>query len=390
MRNGTDNLSEMIKKLIASRREDDWWDFKRNHHHDKASLVHDILCMANNRPRRDSYIIFGIDDSDFSVKGVEDDENRRNQQMITDILRHISFAGGTRPRIEMYTIEIEKHDVDILVVKDSNDLPYYLEKDYYDSKIRESSRNKRKCVRAYHIYTRVVDNNTPIDKQADYCDIELLWRRRLGVDLPILERFKILLDEVDKWNFDWGNKKTCYHSDYPEFQIVQAEKMRESWFPSAAFYINPKMYSAKLNFMYHNTVIYETVLLSYDEMRKYLPEFKNEVVKCQSDFWYSYYQLDTIEGKLLKIFTHGNCSISSREPNFNQILIFKDEEDRRNFNSYLNNHFHDYSDDEIKCKYKHQIDIDKKYGGCLYDAFQVGKVGCLYDDWRNNEQFREI
>lgn len=380
----------MLTELIASRREDDWWDFKRSHHHDKASLVHDILCMANNRHRRDSYIIFEINDSDFSIKGVEEDENRRNQQMITDILRHISFAGGTRPRIEMYTIKIEKHEVDILVVKDSNDLPYYLEKDYCDSKIKESSANKRKYVRAYHIYTRVVDNNTPIDKQADYCDIESLWRRRLGIDLPILERFKILLDEVDKWNFDWGNKKTCYNSDYPEFQIVQAEEMRENWFPSAAFYMNPKMYSAKLNFMYHNTVIYETVLLSYDEMRKYLPKFKNEIVECQSNFWYSYYQLDTIEGKLLKIFTQGNCSISSREPNFNQLLVFKDEEERHNFNSYLNSHFHDYSDDEIKRKYKHQIDIDKKHGNYLYDAFQVGKVGCIYDDWRSYEQFREI
>ena len=35
----------------------------------------------------------------------------------------------------------------------------------------------------YHIYTRVVDNNTPIDKQADINDIEFLWRKRLGIEL---------------------------------------------------------------------------------------------------------------------------------------------------------------------------------------------------------------
>ena len=60
-------LYDEITQLIATHREDDWWDFKREHHHDKAELVHDILCMANNRPRRDSYIIFGVEDNTFST-----------------------------------------------------------------------------------------------------------------------------------------------------------------------------------------------------------------------------------------------------------------------------------------------------------------------------------
>lgn len=34
-----------ITQLIATHREDDWWDFKQEHHNDKAELVHDILCM---------------------------------------------------------------------------------------------------------------------------------------------------------------------------------------------------------------------------------------------------------------------------------------------------------------------------------------------------------
>ncbi len=36
-------LYDEITQLIATHREDDWWDFKREHHHDKAELVHDIL-----------------------------------------------------------------------------------------------------------------------------------------------------------------------------------------------------------------------------------------------------------------------------------------------------------------------------------------------------------
>ena len=80
-------LYDEITQLIATHREDDWWDFKEVHHHDKAELVHDILCMANNRPRRDSYIIFGVEDKTFAIKGIEDDKRRRNQQSIVDILR---------------------------------------------------------------------------------------------------------------------------------------------------------------------------------------------------------------------------------------------------------------------------------------------------------------
>ena len=94
------DTEQLVISLIKTKREDDWWDFKREHHHDKAELVHDILCMANNRPRRDSYIIFGVADDDFSITGVENDSYRRNQQGITDILRNITFVGSTRPRIE--------------------------------------------------------------------------------------------------------------------------------------------------------------------------------------------------------------------------------------------------------------------------------------------------
>ena len=82
-----------------------------------------------------------------------------------------------------------------------------------------------KTVRPYHIYTRVVDSNTDIDKQADINDVEFLWRKRFGIDLPIMERLNILLEDIDKWVFDWGNKKSCYHCDFPELQIVQVEDM---------------------------------------------------------------------------------------------------------------------------------------------------------------------
>lgn len=66
--------------------------------------------MANNRPRKDSYIIFGVEDATYDIVGVENNENRRNQQGTIDILKKIAFSGGVRPRIEVHTIIIENHE----------------------------------------------------------------------------------------------------------------------------------------------------------------------------------------------------------------------------------------------------------------------------------------
>lgn len=375
-------LTDQVIKLIETQREDDWWDFKQKHHSDKAELVHDIVCMANNRPRRDSYIIFGVEDKSFKIIGVEEDCNRRNQQGITDILRNISFAGGVRPRVEVHTITLENHELDVLIIKDSVEVPYYLDKEYKDKSVKnEKGKPDGKLVRPYYIYTRVVDNNTPIDKQADINDIEYLWRKRFGMDLTIMERLNILLEDTDKWVFDWGNKKYCYHVDFPEFQILQAEEMQQGWVPAAAFYTHPVMYLARLNIMYHGTIIYETILWSFDEFRKYLPEAKNDTVK--NEFWYSYYLLNSIEGKMLKIFTHGSCNISSREPNYHQLLIFKDGNEKQDFDDYVLEHFDDHTDDEIQKKYKYQIreDREENLGGMIYSAYQVAKMVWIYEDW---------
>ncbi len=168
-----ENLSTLVEKLIQSCREDDWWDFKREHHHDKAELVHDITCMANSRANRDAYIILGVENKTFSIYGVEKDTNRRDQQKIVDILKGVSYAGSVRPRIELRNIMLEQHEIDVLVVKNTNDVPYYLEKQYQDSQLKDSDGKKTgRIVRPFHIYTRVVDTNTPIDRNADLNDVE--------------------------------------------------------------------------------------------------------------------------------------------------------------------------------------------------------------------------
>ena len=104
--NGQSSLIKIVTELISSKREDDWWDFKEFHYEDKGSMLHDIICLANNRANRDSYLIFGVRDKTFEIVGVENDPNRKNQQNIVDFLRTPNFAGHVRPRVEVQTIVV--------------------------------------------------------------------------------------------------------------------------------------------------------------------------------------------------------------------------------------------------------------------------------------------
>lgn len=200
-------LEEEIMMLIDSKREDDYWDFKQQHHTNKADLLLDIICMANNRVDRDAYIIFGIADKTFEVIGVENDENRKNQQNIIDFLKSKSFVSGIRPRVELRILMLVGHEVDVLIIKNSTDTPYFLTDRYSDGS---------KTVRANHIYTRVGDTNTDIDKSADINNIEYLWKKRFLLTRSPFEQIIKRLEKKDEWKSD---EYVYYNVVNPEFTI---------------------------------------------------------------------------------------------------------------------------------------------------------------------------
>lgn len=80
-------LKEEIQSLILLGAEGEYWDFKEKWHENKASLLHDIICMANNQVGRDAYLIMGVSDSKspdgVKIKGVLED-NRKDQQHLID------------------------------------------------------------------------------------------------------------------------------------------------------------------------------------------------------------------------------------------------------------------------------------------------------------------
>lgn len=159
-------FTEEVQSLISLGTEGEYWDFKEKWHDNKASLLHDIICMANNQVGRDAYLIIGVSDSKspdgVKIKGVSED-NRKDQQHLIDFLRAKKFAGSMRPSVYLQTIELPDdngiyREIDILIIKDSKKTPFFL---------LDNFRDKDKEIRAGYIYTRIGDTNTAIDSMAD-------------------------------------------------------------------------------------------------------------------------------------------------------------------------------------------------------------------------------
>lgn len=126
-------LIDEIEELIMMHQEGPYWDFKREWYDDSkdGDLLIDIICMANNLVDRDAYIIIGVNEEcDYAIQDVSQDANRRNTQMLTDFIRGKKFAGDFRPVVTVEQVHLDGGLVDVIVVHNSINTPYYLKEKY--------------------------------------------------------------------------------------------------------------------------------------------------------------------------------------------------------------------------------------------------------------------
>jgi len=159
-------MNNEIRSLINLKAEGAYWDFKQEWHSNNVDLLHDIICMANNLEDCDAYIIIGVTDSG-DVCGVPE-TNRKDQQSVIDFLREKKFAGGVRPIVYVQCLDIEDKSVDVIIIKNTANTPYYLTEDFQG-------------LYKGNIYTRVIDTNTPKNSHADIDKVEWLWKKRFGL-----------------------------------------------------------------------------------------------------------------------------------------------------------------------------------------------------------------
>ena len=124
---------DQILRLISLKQEGAYWDFKKEWHSQKSDLLHDIMCFANNLVNLDCYIIIGVDEgNDYAICDIKADPNRKNTQKLVDFLKDKKFAGGVRPLTMVESCEIDGKIIDVIIIKNSFDTPYYLTESYKD------------------------------------------------------------------------------------------------------------------------------------------------------------------------------------------------------------------------------------------------------------------
>ncbi len=374
-----------ILKLIESKREGDFWDFKREPHENKASLLHDIIYLSNSLHRGSRFLILGVSDPKEGTELIgltEGQANRKSQVEYIDFLRTKPFSGHCRPEIELHTFKISNAEIDVLEIFDNPEKPYYLTEDY---------RDKDKNVRANFIYSRTNDTNTPIDKSADVGIIEKMWRQRFGLDLSPLERMKILLIQPQDWFKDIGNKPYAYHLDFPEFRIEFSE-VNEFWEVFSFFFTNEKSYLGTATFKYHSTTLFELEYMYCDEMRIELAVPKTEIVRLKEyENWFYYYDLQELDGIFLQFMTNKLTHFHSRSSVF-PFVIFDNETERKEFVNYVVNNEDDFH--KIKPDYwaEHAKDeMKKQEKGSVIDPLFIDRITQLHQEWAgHNNKYRSL
>ena len=194
---------EKLKRILDNApSENEKWDFKAHWHEDKGELLRDILNFSNTVHHEDCYIIFGVSDDDGKIIGIENDDNRRNRQNVQDFLRGQKFSQNGYPLTDVTTFSLNNHEVDVLTIFDTDDIPFFLERDYKPKKGRQ--------LRGGLIYSRINDSNTPRDQSTTDAQMEKIWKKRFRLDISVQDRFRYQMLFPNKWSKVVNSETTSY------------------------------------------------------------------------------------------------------------------------------------------------------------------------------------
>lgn len=174
-------IYEIIADHILNESEDEHLDFKLKWHSDFPPLLKDIIAMANSSDDKNSYIVFGVSD-DFKIVGLTAEDHRYKKADIAAAIRDSHFAGNGVPEIDLHSVYIDGKQLDVLEIKKSNNVPYYIT-------------TPKKPISPFVIYTRANDTN----REATFEEHERLWKKRFNLLLPEKELFNRRITEPENW-----------------------------------------------------------------------------------------------------------------------------------------------------------------------------------------------
>ena len=386
------DLKNIILELISTEQEGGYWDFKREWHKNKADLLLDIICLANNLEDRDAYLIFGVDDKTHKIIGVKkDDKNKiNNTNELINFLRDRKFVGGVRPTVRMEDLDLgQGRNVTVLIIENSSNVPFMLQEDYSFETSKPNKKSYKKTICAGKIYTRVQDQNTPNDRAADIDKQEKLWRKRFGIDKNPHEKVLKYLDTPEHWERIDRDYSDRYVSNddlkYPNLEMVRpyCDKFYYKYAPeftiervdrSSGFrnfinlsFPNPNSTIEDVVVKVHDIVIFQSWFSYYDGARATLISPPEDFIKISNKkvFWMYYIIKDSFEDKINNLFItdKGENYFDYRLKVWKERHIFFDsDEEKIEFMDYISNKYTENIYDEAMKRIKDKISYRETAG----------------------------
>ena len=308
------------------------------------------------------YIIIGIDEeNDYAICDIKADPNRKNTQKIVDFLKDKKFAGGVRPLVLVECCEIDGKVLDVIVIKNSFNTPFYLTESYQD-------------VYKNNIYTRVMDTNTPKPNSADVNNIEYLWKKRLRLLETPLEKFHYFLRSPSDWSdspFEYTETK--FYKYAPEYKIVSTVDERRGGYEYYLFsQIDPRPHWYDTSLFYHQTAIeaFSQIAMDGGRWSAIAPErsviYKDGKSFSERKSYYGYYIKDSLRYTL-----HNFLGGEKKEPYeyrkyMEVILLFLSIDEKNRFESYVIDNMNEFDD----LFSKQEIPYMEPVSNYVMDAFE--------------------
>ena len=327
-----------IKKLLTSD-EDEYHDFKREWYKDyqKAEMIKDIFSFVNTVHDEDCYLVLGVDDNK-KVVGVENDENRLNTENLTNQISNWPIANKSLPDIIVKTVNVQKHEIDLIIIKNTRDVPMYLDKKYQPN-------HKSKAINPGQIFYRNGRTNTPINETAKDYQVEELWKKRLGLNLDIDQQFKEKLKDVNNWKYSDELQRFLYKLN-PDYclNLVDDNTNRNKVESYSISQLRVRIYWKKLILKYKDKEIRSFLVTCLNDYRFAIvaPELSaldhhNLPGKMLT---YQYVLSDSWDMLINKLFFYAPGSLLapdelSRSNLFKNIVVYKNDEQRKNVEQKL-------------------------------------------------------
>lgn len=336
-------IEDTILQLIKEKEdEDEYHDFKAKWYskNQKDEMIKDIFSFVNTLPHEDCYLIIGVQDSTHDIVGIENDENRLNTQQLTDYLNELPIANHNIPRILVKPLELENHTIDVIIIKNTNDVPIYLIED-------KRPKNCKHTIHAGQIYCRLNDTNTSINKTADDYQVEKLWKKRFGLDLPIEEQYKMKLFDMSNWQYFesyQGNIVQFLYKLDPDYCMYLKDCRDEIIKTKVASYslsqCDKRIAWQVLRLMYKDRLIKE-ILINWLDGGKFvsvvplLGTIENKQLEKKITF--RYFLSDSIEYSVEKLLLRQNFAEYGENLDFlKEIVIFENNEQLKKVKENIN------------------------------------------------------